>query len=98
MTKVVDLLTPKGELATMESIGAALAGLPPFIEEFGDDLDEVGPMLSSFVVGIQSAAVATSLSSGITLAVYAVEKLAELGWKMGVVDVEPDNPGSDGKR
>ena len=90
MTKVVDLLTPEGELATALKIGEALKNLPLFIEEFGDDLDEVGPMLSSFVVGVQTAAVATSLSSGITLAVYAVEKLAELGWKMGVIEVDEE--------
>lgn len=84
MTKTLDLLTPDGNLPVEEDF-RVFNELPDLKETFGD-VDEIGKALLAIAESVRQTTIVTNLETATTLLIFSLEKLIELGWKIGVVD------------
>ncbi len=94
MNKTLDLLTPSGNLPVEEDF-EVFTTLPDLKETFGD-VDGVGMALLAIAESVRQTTIVTNLETAVTLMAFSLERLFELGWRIGVVDVEQDTTGDDG--
>lgn len=84
MSKTLDLLTPDGNLP-VEKDFEVFTTMPDLKETFGE-VDEIGMALLAIGESVRQTTIVTNLETAVTLMAFSLEKLYELGWRMGVVD------------